>query len=83
MVTTVIQLHCGYHSYLTELYVGSAVVLAMYACTVGAVSYVYQTYTSACLFDTLVFGLPHYHKATVWESRKVGFLKVFLLKCRP
>ena len=30
VVTTVIQLHCGYHSYLTKLYVGSALVSAMY-----------------------------------------------------
>ena len=47
--------HCGYHRHQTKLYVGSALVSAVYrrSSELG----LYQTYTSAHLFDTLVTGL--------------------------
>ena len=45
--------HCGYHSYLTKLYVSSVLVSAMY----GRSSELGLYQTSAYLFDTLVSGL--------------------------
>ena len=82
------SLHCGYHSYSITLWLPQLFnqALRRQCRCVGYVRLYCQSSElclsnlhPVCLFDTLVFGLPHYHKATVWESRKVGFLKVFLL----
>ena len=58
--------HCDYHRYLTKLYVGGVQLCIGGSSELG----LYQTYTCAYLFDTLVAGLP-------WVT-PIGYMAIWL-----